>query len=327
MLPGTRVQIWFGAVVCVAAFTVHVAHRPFEERTAQRVQGAALLQLLLTYLTAQVFYDRLPDDATSETALGVGLVAANLICLLFIGLCATSGLLAMAQEAKELVLTFDDGRPVRLQPPAAPGGFHIFLSHGRMFTRPPFQCHGSPFLPSLLRGPLSCLVCEDLGPRGLRGRWWRETCSLAAPIVFFMRRHSWTHGQDAMATIKSMLRLLMPRAQVRAGWGRALSLTVHAFRRAFHFAPCPAPSAPIAPLPASLAICPSCLPPCIPRASRLAFSLLPAHCTLPPPSQCFLDVDNLSSIADLEMHVEESDLVLIFLTRGYISSRTADARS
>ena len=40
-----------------------------------------------------------------------------------------------------------------------------------------------------------------------------------------------------------------------------------------------------------------------------------------PECRCFLDVDNLESISDLEMHVLDSDVILILLTRGYTTSR------
>ena len=42
---------------------------------------------------------------------------------------------------------------------------------------------------------------------------------------------------------------------------------------------------------------------------------------LMPRVRCFLDVDNLTSIADLEHYVQQSDLILIFLTKGYINSK------
>ena len=39
-----------------------------------------------------------------------------------------------------------------------------------------------------------------------------------------------------------------------------------------------------------------------------------------PACRCFLDVDSLQDIANLERHVGESDCVLVLLTRGYLSS-------
>ena len=199
--PGTKLQLWFGAIVCVAAFALHVARQPYEAWAAQKVQTAALLQLVLTYLSAFIFFDDAPgaqlggadaDDAEARTvSLGVVLLVANLACFVGIALSATNGLMAMVHESREMVLTFEGGKPVRVQPPQCgdDGGYHVFLSH------------------------------------------------------------CWLHGQDAMATVKSMLRLLMPGVQA------------------------------------------------------------------------FLDVDNLTSIAELERYVAQSDLVLVFLTKGYVSSR------
>jgi hypothetical protein len=42
--------------------------------------------------------------------------------------------------------------------------------------------------------------------------------------------------------------------------------------------------------------------------------------TLMPQLRCFLDVDNLKDIGQLEQHVRESEVVLIMLTQGYVSS-------
>ena len=39
-----------------------------------------------------------------------------------------------------------------------------------------------------------------------------------------------------------------------------------------------------------------------------------------PECKVFLDVDNLKSIALLETYIAESDVILIFLTRSYITS-------
>jgi len=179
VFPGSKLQIWFGAAVCMMSLVYHVARQPYAKRKPQRAQSAALTQLALTYLAALVFFEWTPEDDTSasEQLLDGGLIAINLICFLFILVAASAGVFGMAVKSQELVATLSNGRPIIMQPPAANGGYHIFLSH------------------------------------------------------------CWTHGQDAMSTVKSMLRLLLPGIE------------------------------------------------------------------------CFLDVDNLKSIAELEEYVNNTDLV------------------
>ena len=179
VFPGSKLQIWFGAAVCMMSLVYHVARQPYAKRTSQRTQSAALTQLALTYLAALLFFEWTPEEdiSVSEHLLGGGLIAVNLICFLFIFVAASAGVVGMAVKSQELVATLSNGRPIIMQPPAASDGYHIFLSH------------------------------------------------------------CWTHGQDAMSTVKSMLRLLLPGVE------------------------------------------------------------------------CFLDVDNLKSISELEEYVNQTDLV------------------
>lgn len=43
--------------------------------------------------------------------------------------------------------------------------------------------------------------------------------------------------------------------------------------------------------------------------------------TMLPGARCFLDVDNLDDIAKLEEYIAESEVILVLLTRDYISSK------
>ena len=179
VFPGSKLQIWFGAAICMMSLVHHVARQPYAKQTPQRTQSAALTQLALTYLAALLFFEWTPEEdiSASEQLLDGGLIAVNLMCFLLIIVAASAGVVGMAVKSQELVATMSDGRPIIMQPPAASGGYHIFLSH------------------------------------------------------------CWTHGQDAMSTVKSMLRLLLPGIE------------------------------------------------------------------------CFLDVDNLKSISELEEYVNQTDLV------------------
>eukprot|EP00966_Prymnesium_polylepis_P090384 2093146-Prymnesium_polylepis.2 len=54
--PGSKEQIWFGTVVCVFGLCFHLWLDPYRHRICSVAQQAVLLQLLLTYITAQLFF-------------------------------------------------------------------------------------------------------------------------------------------------------------------------------------------------------------------------------------------------------------------------------
>ena len=156
--PSTRLQILFGAFISLCSFGLHVMSTPFSSKLVQTAQTASLLQLVITYMAAQAFFDSATigrGDGSASTELeDIALVLLNLLCFCTILFAALRSAVVVVQEATGLVLLHPDGRRVQLQSPREAGGWHIFLSH------------------------------------------------------------QWTFGQDAMATLKSMLQLLMPNSQV-----------------------------------------------------------------------------------------------------------------
>ena len=155
---GSRLQILIGAFISLCSFGLHVMSTPFCSKLVQTAQTASLLQLVITYMAAQAFFDSATigedEDSTSNKLEDAALVLLNLLCFFTILLAALRGAVIVVQEATGLVLLHPDGRRVQLQPPREADGWHIFLSH------------------------------------------------------------QWTFGQDAMATLKSILQLLLPNAQV-----------------------------------------------------------------------------------------------------------------
>jgi len=187
--PNSMVQLWFGLMASAAAVLICIKLQPYASRLCQRLQLAASLQILVTYMTATVFYTdprlhKYSDGYKNhDAATGALLVAANCVCFVLLLVVLVR---AASHRRIDLALRFD-GDPSKLLPPRA-GHYHCFLSH------------------------------------------------------------VWLHAQDQVADIKSLLRSLVPE------------------------------------------------------------------------SRCFLDVDNLSSIADLEVYLQQSDVVLVFVTRGYLKS-------
>ena len=148
VVPDTRVQVWVGASVSLFAFFLYLLSRPYRFHICDIFQGAALLQLLLTYITAFLFFDDNGDRAgfDDDSWLGVFLCGANSIgFVVLIGVGSlfiyrqsrnTNGLLRYARggtgvRASHLHFNLD---AKRLQHPlliaqGTPLEFHIFLSH------------------------------------------------------------------------------------------------------------------------------------------------------------------------------------------------------
>lgn len=60
--PETRVQLWFGVILNLAALMVHSRVLPFRSALCNTIQAAVHLQILFTYLTAGLFF---VDDLSS----------------------------------------------------------------------------------------------------------------------------------------------------------------------------------------------------------------------------------------------------------------------
>lgn len=130
--PQTRVQLWFGAVSSIFFLMLHLRFQPFKSVFCNILQAAALLQLLFTYLTANLFFVDItqPHEPHGRLYLGWSLVLGNSLAFLLIFMSSIHGMLRMRQDLYQWRLTWDDGcTPVMLSPPEKPEGYHLFLSH------------------------------------------------------------------------------------------------------------------------------------------------------------------------------------------------------
>jgi hypothetical protein len=132
----TRVQLWFGAVSCLFFLQLHLRFQPFKSTFCNILQAAALLQLLFTYLTANLFFvdvtqPRELHDKHRNTLLGWGLVVGNSLAYVLIFVSTIQGMFReWYNDLYHSRLTWDDGcTPVTLRLPSHPDGFHCFLSH------------------------------------------------------------------------------------------------------------------------------------------------------------------------------------------------------
>ena len=137
--PQKKSQIWFGTITTLFFFVIHIRLEPFRDRMCNTVQLAAHLQLLLTYITALLFFDDLAlvakqkDDEDSFQ--GVMLIVANCGAFVLVLLTSVRGAHRILIEMSLRRLTWPDGRPIDLLPPSASGGYHVFLSHVWRFAQ------------------------------------------------------------------------------------------------------------------------------------------------------------------------------------------------
>ena len=125
--PGTRVQLWFGLLVSVAATLAMVAIKPYRDPVCQGLQTAAMLQVTFDYITANVFFvepGQPVDQEATSSFLGPLLIIVN--CAAFVGL------LAVLLRGTHSTLTvkpacLGDGSPALAGRPL--GQFHCFVSH------------------------------------------------------------------------------------------------------------------------------------------------------------------------------------------------------
>jgi hypothetical protein len=100
------------------------------------LQAVLLLQLVITYVTAQLYFAD-PEDVTASSAGASGdsmgslfAVCINMIAPVYILEMAVRGVRRMLLEMKvERLLWSSDGHHVSLLEPTAPHGQHVFLSH------------------------------------------------------------------------------------------------------------------------------------------------------------------------------------------------------
>ena len=86
--PETRIQIWAGVFASLISFTAFILARPYKYFICTAIHSAALLQILLTYVTAFLFFrdptisDEQLTSVEHTDTMGVVLVGLNSVCFL-----------------------------------------------------------------------------------------------------------------------------------------------------------------------------------------------------------------------------------------------------
>ena len=130
--PETRVQIWVGVLASLFVYVNFQLSLPYHFDLCDTVQSAAFLQILLTYISAFLFFD---DAANGELAelqgwLGSLLVLINCSCFIVM---VGGGYVRMYRARRNIGLRrlrYAKSGQSALPRPLAPGQqYHIFLSH------------------------------------------------------------------------------------------------------------------------------------------------------------------------------------------------------
>jgi hypothetical protein len=129
---GTRLQIWSGVLASIVSVFLFILTFPFKHDICDFTQVAALLQLLLTYVSAFLYIDDGIDEVARyrTDAYGNLLIAINCTC--FFVLLASAGK-EIVDERRKLArrqLRYKDDHSIAPLRPLARGlQHHIFLSH------------------------------------------------------------------------------------------------------------------------------------------------------------------------------------------------------
>lgn len=171
--PETRVQLWLGVVLSLLVFVGFLLLRPYRFESCNIVQAATLLQLLLTYISAFLFYDSggsggVDDALTYSDSVGFLLVAVNCTCFVVLLISASIYVYTARQvvDKRRLYTTKDIPHEIVLDKPLKVPKFigssddereqdrlraadytHIFISH--------FWGTSEPGLALLSRGPVA----------------------------------------------------------------------------------------------------------------------------------------------------------------------------
>lgn len=197
--PGSRVQLWFGGFFSCVSALLYLRLAPYRKPMAMQLQMCCLLQVLATYLAANIFHvthdqygwalawtaqeaqdARYRDFFGREQTIDVLLVVVNSACFLLLGIGLSRSVRA-ATTARRLRHVSSGAELV--SPPLGTGDqFHLFLS----------QCVIG--IPTRSVWPFRLGLTSHAGESRLRSVWGT--------------------GQDQMRLLKTRLLELLPRLRI-----------------------------------------------------------------------------------------------------------------
>ena len=131
--PEFRLQLWVGVIASLLVYVMFQLTLPYQYDVTNAVQSAAFLQLLLTYISAFLFYDggggeAIDEDTLYADGLGLLLVGVNSGCFIVMVFSACLNIIRVRRTSSQRRLRYDTGQFVgyRELPPLQ---YHLFLSH------------------------------------------------------------------------------------------------------------------------------------------------------------------------------------------------------
>ena len=130
-LPETRVQIWFGVIVSLFVFVSFQLTLPYHYDICDSVQSAAFLQLLLTYISAFLFFNDGGDEVVDVYGvLGSVLVLINSGCFITMVAGAWINIYRTRKTVSLRRLRYaSNHKEAQPRPLSAGLKYHVFLSH------------------------------------------------------------------------------------------------------------------------------------------------------------------------------------------------------
>jgi len=127
--PGSRLQLWFGLMVSVAASIITVRMDPYQDAVCGRLQIAATLQIMFNYISAILFFvpRGAPQTLDIDTYQVVGPILLSANCVAFFLLVIALGAGTRAALLAPLARWESNQRPVVAKSPK--GSYHCFISH------------------------------------------------------------------------------------------------------------------------------------------------------------------------------------------------------
>jgi hypothetical protein len=136
VLPRKQGQLLYGTLVCLLSLAYHLRVRPYSDPECDLLQGILMVQLLITYVAGGIMFAAGPqeissadDAAEGDWTGGLFLVCANSMGFIFMLRSFMRGVGRLRADMSHTRLSWTSGSTVRLEPPRAEYGFHVFLSH------------------------------------------------------------------------------------------------------------------------------------------------------------------------------------------------------
>ena len=131
--PNTEMQMFFGAIISIAALVLLVGYNPYADRLCGRVANFCLGQLVITYVAAMLFFDHgsgprwnTPEE---EANWGAVLITVNIAVFGLLAFGAGGAVRGAVRDMQGAVRSRRTGELARLPPRPDGVAYDLFISH------------------------------------------------------------------------------------------------------------------------------------------------------------------------------------------------------